>query len=407
MKKSYMLLLSCMAIFLVSCTKKESSKDQVKPILNLSPESVELEYGQPFDLNSGIAAMDNVDGIITDKIEIDDAGFDPTKPGTYEIKYSVKDSSDNVTIKIRTIIVKALPSYSEGYSMKEIYYGTIEGEKQPPAEADVFNGDWSRKAESSKDLWLGMEAVVTLPYFKGDDDRFGEVPGGYNSYFDNPSIYFGTNAGREADVGFSYDIGVLPNGQLSREKFAYRPIWRYITTDWQNIWNNADDYNPYNFYFPGDKVRMSVFSPKPHYLQLKIEVIEPTKDPKYVELRKEYGIYYPHDFLSPEFPSTGHGVMLARFMRVNAIDQYYNEGQITNPTKARVENAIWHEVYLYRKIGREVYKVPFTEERYASNARPSEKGFVISYEGVDKSLGGEIVSILPENATDYDPFKED
>ena len=85
----------------------------------------------------------------------------------------------------------------------------------------------------------------------------------------------------------------------SSPKLAYRPFWRYIYKDAQDIkgnvtrreinsWNVANP-RPDVLLFSGDKVRMKVYSPMPNYLQLHIEVVETTKIPKYVELEK-YGL---------------------------------------------------------------------------------------------------------------------
>ena len=52
----------------------------------------------------GAKAIDNCDGDLTDKIETS-GSVDTSKVGTYEIKYSVKDSKDNLSEKVRKVIV--------------------------------------------------------------------------------------------------------------------------------------------------------------------------------------------------------------------------------------------------------------------------------------------------------------
>lgn len=122
-----------------------------------------------------------------------------------------------------------------------------------------------------------------------------------------------------------------------------------------NSWNVTHPKNLSYYYFPGDVLRMSVYSPLPDYLQLRIEVVKPTEIPKYAKLRRGYGLpgNRPADFFSPCFYSKGHGYDKAEFKRVNAIDQYGNEGYKAQETKARVTPAVWREVYLYREIGGE------------------------------------------------------
>ena len=85
----------------------------------------------------------------------------------------------------------------------------------------------------------------------------------------------------------------------------------------------------------------------------------------------------------------------AEFKRVNSIDQYGNEGFNAKPTNASMSKATWHEVYLYRRINGKLVKVPFTEDRYASNICPSEKAITVEYENVNKEIGGENITIHP------------
>ena len=44
------------------------------------------------------------------------------------------------------------------------------------------------------------------------------------------------------------------------------------------------------YYYPGDTIRMSVFSTKANYLQLRIELLEETTIPKYAQRRANYNL---------------------------------------------------------------------------------------------------------------------
>ena len=113
-------------------------------------------------------------------------------------------------------------------------------------------------------------------------------------------------------------------------------------------------------------------------------------------MREKYGWKDPADFLSPVFTSPGHGTgILAEFKRVNAIDQSGNEGGVAISTQTEVKNIIWHETYLYRIIDGTLYRVPMNESRRGTTSAPEDKYFTVSYEGVDSSLGGEVVTIHP------------
>ena len=69
------------------------------------------------------------------------------------------------------------------------------------------------------------------------------------------------------------------------KKVAYRPFYRYIYSEViddngnvtrinKNIWKVASPLDFDYYYFPGDVVKMSVYSPLENYLQLRIEVLE-------------------------------------------------------------------------------------------------------------------------------------
>ncbi len=51
-----------------------------------------------------------------------------------------------------------------------------------------------------------------------------------------------------------------------------------------NSWNVSDPRNFQYYYFPGDVIKMSVYSPIPDYLQLRIEIIKPTEIEKNIKI---------------------------------------------------------------------------------------------------------------------------
>lgn len=311
------------------------------------------------------------------------------------------------------IIVPQGIQYSPAYMWHKsaVYFGKIENETKVEPFKE-FMGAIYRKVQSNKDYWLGIEVVVTLPTFTGDENRVGQNPWGSSGdmrYLDNASVYLGGNSLKESDVGLSWSVGAKSDlsGVDYSKGIAYRPFWRYITSDNQNIFNNARWQDAEYYYYPGDKVRMSVFSPEQHKLQLRIELLEETTIPEFAERRASYnlGSDYSKVFLSPVFDSPGMGEYKAVFKRVCALDQVNNEGGVTQPTNASSINTIWHECYLYRNINGTIYKVPMIESRYYALSSPSngnilddfKDAFIISYEGVNQELGGEVVTIDPKN----------
>lgn len=272
-----------------------------------------------------------------------------------------------------------------------------------------FAGAWYRKVVSPVGDWIGIEGEIELGEFIPDPKRFNLDGKGRN--MDNPNLYMGGKAELESDCGIGYNL-TYPSTDTSYElgldapKLGYRPFWRYIykTRETENgctlvkninSWNAADPKNFSYYYFPGDVIRMKVYSPIPNYLQLRIEVVKTTTNPKYIEIRKRYNLPNdcPQDFYSPLFLSEGHGLGQAEFKRVNSIDQYGNEGYAAKDTDAVMTTATWNNCYLYREVNGQVVKYPFTENIYCSLICPNE--LAVSVEEHNKNVGGEKVTIHP------------
>lgn len=289
----------------------------------------------------------------------------------------------------------------EDFVNAPIYSGKIENEIEKPNNYSCFPGAWYYKALSSNDAWLGLETVVTLPYFTPDEKRTEEIVETQNPlvkssrHLDTPSIYIGGLSDFESDLGLGWFKGMV-DGKKSDKKMCYRPFYRYIYEDEQGkIHNNYEgpsiDKTQY-YYFPGDKVRLKVFTVKDNYLRLSIELLEPTKDSYYSQLRSKLS-KTNEVFATEDFPSFGHGIKHAEFKRVNAIDQYHNEGKPSQKTDALYENCIWEECYLYRLIDGKIKKVPFNDTRYVRMLCPDPKAFEVASKD-----NKEVVSIKPQKA---------
>ncbi len=80
-------------------------KDTTAPVLTLlGNETITLPAGVDY-LEPGFAAVDNVDGDITNKVQMQGA-IDVYTPGTYTITYTVTDNSNNTTTVVRTVIIE-------------------------------------------------------------------------------------------------------------------------------------------------------------------------------------------------------------------------------------------------------------------------------------------------------------
>ena len=113
MKKWFLIVLAA-SLLLVSCGEAETTvsrpsaesseeaavstePDTEPPTLRITKNNreVTIKKGAEFDLKQGVSATDNVDGKITDKIEINKNGFDPNVPGEYTVGYFVTDAAGN------------------------------------------------------------------------------------------------------------------------------------------------------------------------------------------------------------------------------------------------------------------------------------------------------------------------
>lgn len=80
-----------------------SKADSTPPVIAGADDKT-ITVGDSFDPKTGVTATDKEDGDLTGKIQI--AGtVDNTKPGKYELTYTVSDAAGNKTTKKRTITV--------------------------------------------------------------------------------------------------------------------------------------------------------------------------------------------------------------------------------------------------------------------------------------------------------------
>lgn len=95
--------------------RKVIIKDKELPNITLKGNAIEdILIGSEYK-EEGYSATDNIDGDITNKVEIIN-NVNNRKIGSYEIIYKVKDSSNNEVIKKRTVnIVKKLLEYKDEY----------------------------------------------------------------------------------------------------------------------------------------------------------------------------------------------------------------------------------------------------------------------------------------------------
>ncbi len=248
---------------------------------------------------------------------------------------------------------------------EEIRVSGIDSKEVTPLSTNpCFNGAYYRKAVSSYDLWTGIGGLVKLGTPKFDESRIGEN----KQYLDNFSVYMGGNAGGkfEVDAGLSWEFTVDENGKKSDKRNAFRPFWR------TKIWNTAPAKKEFYFY-PGETVQMAILVAGPKKLKL---IITDGKTKMFQQ----------------EFEAEGFVAGLPRqFKRVNAIDQFGNEGKPVQPTKAEIIGAEWLQTILIRGEGATAQQLPMNSARF-TDMRCGEKNISIS--GADASKGAEKIDIF-------------
>lgn len=106
MKKTiYLILLIISSLTLIACQKEPEVLDVIPPNI-VGTKNIDYRIGDPLpDYMEDVSAYDNIDGIITSLIIVDDSDVDLTQVGVYSLIYRVTDSSNNTATKEVAVIV--------------------------------------------------------------------------------------------------------------------------------------------------------------------------------------------------------------------------------------------------------------------------------------------------------------
>ncbi|SMC86097.1 hypothetical protein [Pedobacter nyackensis] len=254
-------------------------------------------------------------------------------------------------------------------------FSFLKDEVKPDGTKPCFNGAYYRKAVSSKDVWIGISGTVVLPKIAFDASRKNDEKSG--QFLDNPSVYMGGSMNeQETDVGMTWAVVKDEKGNISDERKSFRPFFRrasYPKTGQKDIWQNAPASKEF-YWYPGEEIKMSV------------RVIS---DGKLRFIVEGAGKRYEANFESDGYKMNGVG----EFKRVNAIDQVRNEGKAAQPTKTRVENAVWKETNLFRMQNGKVIQVPLHKDRFTDMRCPDVKYFNITSNKKQQKIGAETINI--------------
>lgn len=278
----------------------------------------------------------------------------------------------------------------------KIHLNSLQDEILPSGKHPCFQGAWYYKAVSARDHWLGIEAIVTLPEWIPDENRTEqvEIEGILHSrHLDTPSVYAGGSSDFETDIGFGFFHGKF-NGVITPGKITFRPFWRTIWLEdgvQKNVYSGVKIDETEHYFYPGDTVFLQLICLEENHLTLRLKLIKETKLLPYSELRKIGN--QPEELIVEHIKAPGNGIRSSEYKRVNAIDQYHNEGKPTQDTLAKVVLGSWDDVFLFKEIDGELLKVPFTKERYTKMTCPVKEAFF-----VESTPTGETITIDPSKA---------
>lgn len=239
-----------------------------------------------------------------------------------------------------------------------------------PAKAlPCFAGAFYRKAVSSFDDWAGIKGVVRLPVPRVDEARLNPKT---NQPLDNFSIYMGGRAGaQEIDAGLTWEFTTNERGGRSDRRNAFRPFWR--NERWHAAPASAEFY-----WYPGDVVEMSVEMSAPGKLRMRI---------------RDAGVN-PRRSFETEFDAREFTAGTPRqFKRVNAIDQFGNEGKPAQATAAHVTGAVWYETALLRDVNDRRRSFALTSARMTDMRCPTPDEVVVNASRTRRARGGESIDI--------------
>ena len=112
MKKGIVALSALLALGLASCSDDRTPKDEVAPEISGNQDKV-CTVDEEVNLLAGLSAIDDVDGDITENIQVTlipsldvtNGRVTPTETGDYEVQYKVSDQAGNVAEAFATLTV--------------------------------------------------------------------------------------------------------------------------------------------------------------------------------------------------------------------------------------------------------------------------------------------------------------
>jgi hypothetical protein len=143
--------------------------DNVKPII-LGATNKTIRLNSSFNPRTSVTASDNINGNLTSKITITGT-VNSKKKGTYTIKYTVRDYSNNVTTVTRKITIDSTKPVISGAKNKTIRYKSSFNPKTGVTAKDNLDGSLTKQIKVTGTVKTKKKGSYTLTYTVTDKSQ--------------------------------------------------------------------------------------------------------------------------------------------------------------------------------------------------------------------------------------------
>ncbi|TWT01499.1 immunoglobulin-like domain-containing protein [Planomicrobium sp. CPCC 101079] len=143
-------------------TRKITVVDNVKPVISGAANKT-IRLNSSFNPKTSVTAKDNIDGSLTSKIKVTGT-VNTKKKGTYTLKYTVTDSSKNVTTVTRKITVDSTKPVISGAKSKTIKLRSSFSSKTGVTAKDNLDGNLTSKIKVTGTVNTKAKGSYTLTY---------------------------------------------------------------------------------------------------------------------------------------------------------------------------------------------------------------------------------------------------
>ncbi|WP_084374993.1 immunoglobulin-like domain-containing protein [Neobacillus soli] len=152
-----------------SVKRKITVYDNVKPVISGATYKT-IALNSSFNPKTGVTAKDNVDGSLTSKIKVSGT-VNTKKKGTYTLKYTVSDTSKNMTTVTRKITIDSTKPAISGAKNKTIRYKSSFNPKTGVTARDNLDGNVTSKLKITGKVNTKKKGSYTLTYTVTDKSK--------------------------------------------------------------------------------------------------------------------------------------------------------------------------------------------------------------------------------------------